>query len=205
MHLLLLRHQRQQGIGQEQVLQVVVDVVRLRPRWLAGHLVAVDDQRQILPAVPGMQQKALHPGLLDRLAHRRLEEARRRFVVAAGLQPAADDHMVDQQHLQMVGREDDRAGGDVPGQRRPVVERVPLGHLPAQQRQMLPRRRDLGAIAGHDGFEAGEERLRHPPYFPIVDGHVPCWSGPRPGISKPWAPKKSRCPWIKLAVPRACR
>ena len=41
--------------------------------------------------------------------------------------------------------------------------------------------------------------------FPSVDGQVPCWSVPRPSISKPCAPKKSRRPWMRLAVPCACR
>ena len=46
-----------------------------------------------------------------------------------------------------------------------------------------------------------DERLEHP----IVGGQVPCCSPGRSIISKPWAPKKSRWPWMRLAVPSAMR
>jgi hypothetical protein len=41
------------------------------------------------------------------------------------------------------------------------------------------------------------------PYLPSVLGQVPCKSVPRPTISKPCAPKKSRWPCVRLAVPCA--
>lgn len=59
------------------------------------------------------------------------------------------------------------------------------------------------AVAGGSGRRP-LDRLRLA-YLPSMLGHVPCRSVLRPTISKPWAPKKSRWPWVRLAVPWAWR
>ncbi len=103
MDFLQLRHEGQGRVGNEEILQVVVDMRRLVARRLAGHIMAVDHERQVPSHVPGMQGKAGDAGFLLGFAERRKVEGIRRFVMAARLQPAADGDVVDEQRLAMIG------------------------------------------------------------------------------------------------------
>ena len=89
MNLLFLGDQWQGRIGDEEILQVVVDMRQLAAARIAGHLVAVDREGQVATAVPGVQHGAGDARLLHRLAERRGVEARCRLVMAARLEPAA--------------------------------------------------------------------------------------------------------------------
>jgi len=152
--------------------------------------------------IAGHDGHAADRRLLDRFTRRRCREAVSGFVVPARLQPAADHRVVDEQHLPPIRRNHERAGGNVPRHRLAPIERVPLCHLPAQQRQMLARPGDLREVSGDDGLERSCERSVRD-HLPMVDGQVPCCSPRRSISSKPWAPKKSRCPCVRFAVPSA--
>src|SRR5690349_19304011 len=111
--------------------------------------------------MPRMQRKPADAGLFYGLARRGKVECFGRLVMTARLQPATDDDMVDQQHLSVIRRQDDRTGGDVARKGVALVKRMSCGHLPAQQRKMFTPRGDLGAIARHCGFKASPERNCH--------------------------------------------
>ncbi|MET3927492.1 hypothetical protein ABIE28_003601 [Devosia sp. 2618] len=62
-------------------------------------------------------------------------------------------------------------------------------------------RKNYYQCAGHYALHSRRQNSGNRFYLPSVLGQVPCRSPPRPSISKPWAPKKSRWPWMRLAVP----
>ena len=65
MNFVRLVSQGQGRVGQKQVLQVMVQVIGLLARRFAGDLMGVDDQWQIMLAVPGMQRQTTDAGFLD--------------------------------------------------------------------------------------------------------------------------------------------
>ena len=102
MDLLDLCDERPGGVGEEKILQIVMDMIGLAARGLAGHIVAVDREGQVSSAVPGMKRQALDAGFLLGFARRGKMEVLGLLPMATGLEPAADHDMVDQQDLCMV-------------------------------------------------------------------------------------------------------
>src|SRR5690554_2653856 len=103
MDLVRLMGQRCVRIGNEEILQVMVDMRRFVAGWLARDVMAVDDERAVATLMPGVQPKAGYAGLFHGLAFRRLPEMLCGFVMPAWLQPAADGDVIDQQGLGVIG------------------------------------------------------------------------------------------------------
>src|SRR5690606_34394980 len=102
-------------IGDEEILQIVMDVGRLVAGFLARHVMAVDDEGKVAALMPGVERNAGNAGFLDRLAQGREMKLRDGLVMAAGLEPATDGDVIDEKRLAVIGREDDCTGGEVPG------------------------------------------------------------------------------------------
>ena len=76
-----------------------------------------------------VQREALDPALLERLAQGHLLAGRlARIAVAARLQPAIELAVVEQEHLPSVGRDRDRAAGQVPLADRAVERPLVASH-----------------------------------------------------------------------------
>ena len=148
-------------IGDEQILQVMVNVRAFAVFRVARDVVAVDGEREVAVSVPGVQRDRRDAGFLDRLAPGGKMEVRRRLVMSARLQPAPDDDVVDQQHLPQVRRDDQCARGEVSGQGCALVEAVAFLQLPAQQREVFAPVGDALEISAQDSLEARQDVLGH--------------------------------------------
>ena len=137
MHLFELRNQCGLRLSHKEELQIVMDMRPFAPARLTGNVMAIDQERAVLAAMPRMQGETLEAGFLNRLTQGRMPELCRRLVMTAWLKPAPEGLVVDEQRAITFWRQDDRACGHVPWIGIAAVKGVPLVHLPAQQREQF--------------------------------------------------------------------
>ena len=159
------------GVSDKEELQIVVDVRLLPARGLAGDIMAVDDEGTVLVRMPGMEPQAHNAGFLDRLTPCRLPEEIRWLIVTAGLEPALQGLVINEQRLREIWRNDQCTVRHMDGVGLTAFERVALINLPAQQRKVFMRARNACAIISDNSCDTLEKTgFRHEKGHPVGSG-----------------------------------